>query len=125
MELIQQLYSSESYIAQQTTAIEQALTQMNGAEIIEAEDSDPQNENLETTENNQVIIDKLEDIKSSSVVYGKKDARFTILEYSELLCPYCKRHSDQGTLESIVEKYPDDVNTVFRNFIVHQPAAKL
>jgi hypothetical protein len=31
MELIQQLYSSESYIAQQTTAIEQALTQMNGA----------------------------------------------------------------------------------------------
>jgi protein-disulfide isomerase len=24
-----------------------------------------------------------------------------------------------------VEKYPDDVNTVFRNFIVHQPAAKL
>ena len=124
MKLVQQLYSSESYVSQQTTAIEQALSQMNA---VNNENVPEQNdtENVNSDEKNQSILDELDKIKETGVVYGKESARFTILEYSELLCPFCKRHSDQWTLEAVVKKYPSEVNTIFRNFIVHEQASKL
>jgi protein-disulfide isomerase len=32
---------------------------------------------------------------ASTPVRGDENARFTIVEYTELLCPYCQRHSQQ------------------------------
>jgi protein-disulfide isomerase len=123
MELVTKLYQSQEYIDQQTAAIDQALAQINMADNMPNLNEDlVENNNddilVEETKN-QSIIDELDNIKSSSSIYGKEDARFTILEYSELLCPYCKRHSDQLTLESVIKKFPNEVNTIFRNFIVH------
>lgn len=47
-------------------------------------------------------------------VFGNADAPVTILEYSEMQCPYC------GQLEPILldlqSQYPDDVRLVFRHF---------
>jgi protein-disulfide isomerase len=71
------------------------------------------------------MITSFNKIKESTVLQGDKDARFTILEYSELLCPYCKRQSDQGTISAVIKEHPEEVNAAFRNFIVHAPAAKL
>ena len=71
------------------------------------------------------MIKSIEEIKASAVIHGDENARFTIIEYSELLCPYCKRQSDQWTIDSVLEKYPNEVNATFRNFIVHGAAAKL
>ncbi|MCK9466997.1 MAG: thioredoxin domain-containing protein [Candidatus Absconditabacterales bacterium] len=118
MKKIEQLYSSPEYISQQTMSIDQALSQMNIDENLN-------NNGLDDALVSETIINKLEEIKSSGVDYGAESARFTILEYSELLCPYCKRHSEQGTIEEVIKKYPDEVNTIFRNFIVHSQAAKL
>jgi hypothetical protein len=42
-----------------------------------------------------------------------------------LLCPYCKRQSDNGTINTVIENYEGEVNALFRNFIVHGAAAKL
>ncbi len=124
MKLVEQLYSSESYISQQTMAIEQALAQIKSDNnpSIEPEDNI---QDQDSDEKNQNILEQLNKIKDSGIVYGKESARFTILEYSELLCPYCKRHSDQWTLEAVIKKYPNEVNTIFRNFIVHAQASKL
>jgi len=94
MKLVEQLYSSESYISQQTMAIEQALAQIKNNNI-ESDVPENNNEDQDSYEKNQSILDQLNKIKKSGVDYGKESARFTILEYSELLCPYCKRHSDQ------------------------------
>ena len=139
MELVKELYNSESYKAQQGAAIDQALAQINMAEgqvnenILdnlswEMEDlNEENNEEVELTdwnENNE-MMSILEEIKASTPIHGDKNARFTILEYSEFLCPYCKRQSDQGTINSVLEEYPTEVNAVFRNFIVHGAAAKL
>jgi len=118
MKKIEQLYSSPEYISQQTMSIDQALSQMNIDENLN-------NNWLDDALVSETIINKLEEIKSSGVDYGAESARFTILEYSELLCPYCKRHSEQWTIEEVIKKYPDEVNTIFRNFIVHSQAAKL
>jgi protein-disulfide isomerase len=58
---------------------------------------------------------------------GNKNARITIVEYSDFICPFCKRHYTAQTLEKIVEKYPNDVNMVFRQMPLVQlhPTAPL
>ncbi len=133
MEAVQELYKSDSYIAQQSAAIDQALSQINMAANVEVDPTidmeveigDTEDVEVDTTNADETMISELETIKASWKIHGDENARFTILEYSELLCPYCKRQSDQGTINSVLEKYPTQVNAMFRNFIVHGPAAKL
>ena len=143
MAAVQELYKSDSYKAQQSAAIDQALAQINteidlGNEPTEEmnleENSDVEvEENMENSDEeknsdvevNTTIISALEEIKSSTTIHGDKNARFTILEYSEFLCPYCQRQSDQWTINTVIEKYDGEVNAWFRNFIVHGAAAKV
>ena len=42
-----------------------------------------------------------------------------------MLCPYCKRQNDNGIMEQLLKKYPNDVNVVFKHYIVHPGAEKL
>ncbi len=61
----------------------------------------------------------VEDMLKSTPIRGNKDARFTIVEYTELLCPFCQRHSQEGTINTVIEKFPEEVNSVSRHFIIH------
>lgn len=70
----------------------------------------------------------LEYIKKNSYIDGSPNARFTIIEYSDLECPFCKRHHQNGTIAKLIENYPDDVNHIFRHFpliSLHPDAQKL
>lgn len=124
MTLVQQLYKSDAYKAQQQTAIQQALSSFEWQEGQESgEDTTPKSEDTQTS---QVDKAKLESIKADAYIEWNKDARVTILEFSELLCPYCKRQSDSKVMETLVSKYWKDVNTAFMHFIVHgEPAQKI
>ena len=56
---------------------------------------------------------------ASTPVRGDENARFTIVEYTELLCPFCQRHSQAGTINAVIEQFPGEVNSVSRHFIIH------
>ena len=63
---------------------------------------------------------------STVPVRGAADARFTIIEYTELLCPYCQRHSQAGTINTVIDTFPGEVNSLSRHFLIHgEPALKL
>ena len=117
MTLVQQLYNSDMYKTQQTQAIQQALASITA----------PATDTTETAAPATTTIDKakINAIKKAWYVEGKENARITILEYSEFLCPYCKRQSDDKTIEQVISKYPNDVNMMFRNYIVHGEPAKV
>ena len=61
----------------------------------------------------------VEDMLANVPVRGDANARFTIVEYTELLCPFCQRHSQQGTLNAVMDQFPGEVNSVSRHFIIH------
>lgn len=61
----------------------------------------------------------VEDMLANTPIRGDENARFTIIEYTELLCPYCQRHSQEWTLNSVMEQFPGEVNSVSRHFIIH------
>jgi protein-disulfide isomerase len=63
---------------------------------------------------------------ASNPARGNTNGRFTIIEYTELLCPYCQRHSQQGTINAVIEQFPGEVNSISKSFIIHgEEALKL
>lgn len=57
-------------------------------------------------------------------ILGPKNAKVTLIEYSDFECPFCKRHFD--TMNQIMKQYPNDVRLVFRHYPLsfHQNAQK-
>ena len=87
---------------------------------------DQWNTNVENTTSNT----SSEDVKAvvewmlqTSPIRWDANARFTIVEYTELLCPYCQRHSQEGTINSVLAQFPGEVNSISKHFIIHGDTA--
>lgn len=52
-------------------------------------------------------------VSAHTPVYGKADAKVTVIEFSDFRCGYCKRV--QETMVNLRAKYKDDVRFVFKN----------
>lgn len=50
----------------------------------------------------------------SSPVKGKKEAKVTIIEFSDFQCPFSKRF--HAVIADVLNVFPNDVNFVFKNF---------
>jgi protein-disulfide isomerase len=61
-------------------------------------------------------------IESVDPTEGPKDAKVTIVEGYEFLCPYCAMANP--TVDQIIAKYPKDVRVVAKYLIIHGPPAK-
>ena len=97
---------------------------------IEIEDEDDSNNIIDDTDiyeedNNNIIAwgdevkSVVQDMLASAPVRGDKDARFVIVEYTELHCPYCQMHAQNWTINAVIEQFPGEVNSVSRHFIIH------
>lgn len=66
-------------------------------------------------------------IEEGRVIFGKKDAPITIVEYSDFQCPYCAR--GYQTVKEVEKEYGDKVRIVFKHLPLDfhpmaMPAAK-
>jgi protein-disulfide isomerase len=52
-------------------------------------------------------------VDESRVIFGKKDAKVTIVEYSDFECPYCSR--GYQTVKEVLKNYPNDVRIVYKH----------
>lgn len=63
-----------------------------------------------------ITKEQVKAIVDNSIIKGNAKARFLIIEYSDLQCPFCKRHWDNKTIETVVSKYNGMVASTFRHF---------
>ena len=119
MQMAKELYRSDVYIQQQQSTLAQYLASL------DTTDTSPDTSTATTPVAGDA--EKLAAIIKDGYILGKKDAKITIIEYSDFLCPYCKRHYDAQTIENLIKKYPNDVNMVFRQMPLQQlhPTAPL
>ena len=64
-------------------------------------------------------------ISDKDWVRGNKNAKISIVEFSDLECPFCK--SFHPTLEQLLKEYPNDVQWAYRHFpltSIHSKAPK-
>lgn len=118
-EQILEFYQTDEYKQQQTQGIEQALGQTNNNPnpTTDTTPTNPtQNDSTPTTTADSSLQESIEQIVDEWYMYGNADARYTVIEYSDLECPFCKRHHQNGTLKQLVDQNPEDVNHVFRHF---------
>ena len=59
----------------------------------------------------EIIVSPIND---SDWVRGKKDAKISLIEFSDLECPFCKQF--HATMQELIAQYPDDINWVYRHF---------
>jgi protein-disulfide isomerase len=53
------------------------------------------------------------EVQDGRVVFGPKNAKITIVEYSDFECPYCSRGYE--TVKQVLKAYPKDVRVVFKH----------
>lgn len=63
-----------------------------------------------------LTTDEIATIKKTAYIEGNKDALITLVEYSDLECPFCIRQYKDGTIKQMHEKFGDKVNSTFKNF---------
>lgn len=63
-------------------------------------------------------IGDIRPVGAEDYVRGPASAKVTIIEYSDLECPFCKRF--HPTMQQLVKEYPNDVRWVYRHFPLPQ-----
>ncbi|NTU98853.1 thioredoxin domain-containing protein, partial [Candidatus Falkowbacteria bacterium] len=79
----------------------------------------PNNNNEAPTKAANITIAKNDHVR------GNKNAKVTIVEFSDIQCPFCSRFHD--TMKEVMQKYPKDVRWVFKHFpldSIHPQARK-
>ena len=121
-----EVYQSEAYIKYASEQADQTVEYFNSL----AGDSDTANTADSSADESENITAGWDDIKSvvenmlaTVPVRGDANARFTIVEYTELLCPFCQRHSQEGTINAVIDQFPGEVNSLSRHFIIHGDSA--
>ena len=59
--------------------------------------------------------DVLQKILKGAHYYGEEKAGIVVVEYSDILCPFCQRHFNAKTIENIVDASNGKVALVFKN----------
>ena len=121
-ERMAKVYQSEAYVNYASENADQAESYfgLTGDE----DDSDSTDTYTEDDSSNIVawgdeVKSFVENVLASTPIRWDENARFTIVEYTELHCPYCQRHSQEWTINSVIEQFPGEVNSVSRHFIIH------
>ena len=56
----------------------------------------------------------IDPISDKDWIQGKRDAKISIIEFSDLECPFCKQF--HPALEKLIQEYPNDVKWSYRHF---------
>ncbi len=61
-----------------------------------------------------VAAGPLKEVGASDHIQGAKNAKVTLVEYSDFQCPFCQRHLP--AVQQALKDYPNDVRVVYRHY---------
>lgn len=115
--LAKTLFMSDKFKAQQQQQLQWAIDQMAWTTPAANDgEAKPAATNDATAQfpSGKLTPDQLTAIKKDTVIEGDKDAKVTIVEYSDPECPFCIRHFNDKTIGNTVAAFPGSVNHIFK-----------
>jgi protein-disulfide isomerase len=61
----------------------------------------------------QADATKLSEFYKTAYIEGNKQASISVIEFSDIECPFCQRHTNNGTLDTVAKKYGDKLSIAF------------
>lgn len=108
--ILKKIYASDEFKTQQKQGLEAGLAQIKGEKA-----PDPTNNN-EPIKPKTLDTDTITAVTEGVSIDGNEAADVLLIEYSDIECPFCKKHHDNGTVAQVLKNFPDDVKTTFKNF---------
>jgi protein-disulfide isomerase len=78
-----------------------------------SDESSPNNSEASQEEKFKAVMDKIV-IDKNSHIRGNPSAPITLVEYSDMQCPFCNRF--HPTVKKLLETYPDKIRWVYKHF---------
>ena len=117
-QLAKKLFTSDKFKEQQQKQLQWAIDQMAGTPAAPSQDdAKPAPTPTEAAwqfPSGKLTPDQLTALKKDAVIEGDKSAKITIVEYSDLECPFCIRHFNDKTIANAVAAFPGAVNHTFK-----------
>jgi protein-disulfide isomerase len=130
--LVQKIFSSEKFKETQKQQLTMAISQIEAGQPTQNQNdagdlpptqaqANPQAEAPTQAQANPQAATTLTDevlanLKKDTYVKGNPDADITVMEFSDLECPFCARLHTAGTPKALADKYGDKINFVFKHF---------
>ncbi len=114
---LKELYNSAAFKTAQQQQIEGATAQMGWQQANAGQEwgtTAPSTAGQEEFPSGKLSADQLAKMKQGTYVLWKKDAKYTIFEYSDPECPFCIREHNDKTIENVMAKYNGDVNLIIK-----------
>lgn len=116
--IAQKLFANDAFKKQQKTQLETALQNMDttAAKTTDTKDTATTDTQDPTASfpSGKLTSEQLTALKKDAYVEGEANAKVTIVEYSDLECPYCIRHYNDKTIANTVSAFPGSVNHIFK-----------
>ncbi len=78
---------------------------------------DVNNTNTQTDNTQETLTkDEIAAIKDKAYIEWNKESKITLVEYSDLECPFCIRQYRNWVIKKLHEKYWDQLNSIFKNY---------
>ena len=126
--LVQKIFNSDKFKETQKQQLEMAITQMGASDAdmpsnsnadteTPSAPSQPQNqEQAQAPKATELTDEQIASLKKDAYVKGDENATISVVEFSDLECPFCARLHTAGTPKALADKYGKDINFVFKHF---------
>ena len=130
-QLVQQLYKTPWFVELQRTQIEQAVKNFASGAAAPTQPTQPttgqaQPTPTQPTASTTLTVDQANKVLANAVYSKNPKADVVIVEYTDIQCPFCKRHHDAKTIETALATFGDKVWHVMKHYPLgfHQYAQK-